>query len=79
MTLQNYITYKQVKTKKSSKDERILFLDRDSRSRLCQKVSLNNQENFDNFKKLVSIEKSQFCLDPIFRSQKYLFFVDLDQ
>ncbi len=40
-------------------------------SRHWQKVSLDSQENLDNFKKLVStIEKSWFFLDTTFQSQK---------
>jgi hypothetical protein len=48
------------------------FLDWDSRSQHCQRASLDDQKNLDNFKKLVStIEKSRFCLDAIFWSQKF--------
>ena len=39
-------------------------LDRDSWSRHCQEVSLDDRENLDSFKKLVStIKKSRFCLE----------------
>jgi hypothetical protein len=46
-------------------------LDQDSWSQHLQKVSLDGWENLDNFKKLVSTnEKSWFCLDTTFQSQK---------
>ena len=45
-------------------------LDRDSRSRHQNKVSLNGRENLDSFKKLVStIEISQYCLDTTIQIQ----------
>jgi hypothetical protein len=43
-------------------------LDWDSRSWHWQKVSLDSQENLDNFKKLVL--KYRYCLDTTFQSQK---------